>query len=174
MEVGTGDPFSSLDTQPTGFELATIITGLDSYFVTAEEFPFGSEVTKDCPSGGTFTENVQVSETENGATLTGDVSVSACSVSFFIDGQAREESLTGTIHVRSDLTQTDEIVQFSVALSVSGDLGFSMECDVQFRHSNTDFSHTGSGQCVFHDQEGTTVTVSGDELVGLRSQTPII
>jgi hypothetical protein len=93
-------------------------------------------------------------------TLNGDGSFQDCQVTLTLGGSSYAETLKGSESVKNTAS-SGALQSFTndVRLTVSGDLGFSVDCDIRY-------SATGgeSFDCVFLDSEGTEITISETDL----------
>jgi hypothetical protein len=188
--VGTGEPFSSLPAQPSGYEMWLALKSIIDD-TTSDLLPFGrtngretnisprlqseEEQTDqfDCDPTGKITS--KISETENSVAFETQFENCAGEMAFNLD-QTYSESLNGNSEFRLQGNEMGiglEHWTIQVNLSASGDIGFAVNCDMSMDADfcfdcNPDPPENVQGECKFIDSEGTIITMTLQELIDSR------
>ena len=172
--VGEGAAFSTLSTVPTGVELWTALSDAIRTSTTSARIPVtraqtgGGSKTLTCSGGGSInlSATANITSVSNGqaqaGTLSGQGSFQDCKVTLALSGGSQTETITGSESV-NDVAESGHLnISNSVKLTGSGDLGFSVDCDLTQNYTASGTEPSGS--CTFRDSAGAEITAASADL----------
>ena len=194
--VGAGGNFTVFSTQPTGSDFSRVLYAATRYLPSLSKAdlrtkrtmalfghalipaafagPTGSfthQGSKSCPGGGTIPWTDSETSTATGGSVEGQANFNNCAVVLTFGSQSLNETLTGSVTGSSTFSNTGQMtVHEMVSISGSGDVGFSVNCDLtgsaQFGGSQL-ANPTSSGQCTFKDAAGTKIEAASADVQDL-------
>jgi hypothetical protein len=155
--VGSGSNFGSLDTLPGADEFYQALSkAIDDSLTEANGESSGSDIESDqawtCQGGGSVV--LLVTTTEH--YLYGTAKMSDCAVTVILNGDTYQETISGEARYSSESNGTSVSADATSALTISGDLGFSADCEASISNVTTPAFNTATSiKCTFQDDEGT-------------------
>jgi hypothetical protein len=88
-----------------------------------------------------------------------------CGVTIQLKGNSYSETMNGSANVSGSVSNSYARMSGSNGFTISGDLGLSYACHAEASGpAEAEEPDSFSGECVFMDSEGTTLTISAEEL----------
>jgi len=157
-KVGEGPDLDSLATEPTAAQIATA-------FIEAD-YGFGSSTTGlssgvgNCPGGGT----ASFSSVSTNDTFEFEGELSKAGITIVLNEEEYDVKLDGKVNL--EVSMADMTATHKLNLSVSGDLGLAIECDLFAENFNDEATAVYSGKCTVRDSKGNQIEGTAKQLKG--------
>ncbi len=162
--VGSGAPFSSLSPSPSGLQLTQAV--LDA-MVNIPGIRSSNKASKTyeltCFPDGTG--QAEISDDPSNTSVFIRASYNNCAIALVLNNSTYQEKVLGDFTLVNENQTSGHI---SVAFSVSGDIGFSVECSITGNQSAS-VTKSYEGSCVFRDADGTEIVMPGSNYPRLNT-----